>query len=56
VGKRNNETVYVSIMLSQHEKDILDAAVAAATPPDEQPNRNKFIRGWIATLWKAPAA
>lgn len=41
------ETTHVSVQLTLAEKQILDDAAEAAGK-----NRNRFIRDWIATLWK----
>lgn len=54
MGKRGNNTVYVSIAISKEERDRLDANVRAVTPPGEEPNRNRFIRNWIASLPVVP--
>lgn len=45
--KQTKDTVYVSIQLSQAEKDILDEAVARSGK-----TRNRFLRDMIAALWQ----
>lgn len=42
---RSKNTVYISVMLSQQEKDRLDAAAAKA-----EITRNRLIRDWILSL------
>lgn len=42
---RSKNTVYISVMLSQQEKDLLDA-----TAKKLETTRNRLIRDWIATL------
>ena len=42
---RANNSIYVSVCLSNEEKQILDEAAKAAGR-----KRNRFIREWIASL------
>lgn len=47
MGRMAKQSTYISVSLSEDEKEQLDTAAAEAGK-----NRNRFVRDWIATLKK----